>query len=192
MNVRKRVVGSIFAAGLVGLTAAWVRSAPIMGQAKAKVTDSILSVGRIDTIRLDIRPMPDDMAALGITTDSVRNRWSKALERANMRVLAADDDAEAVGTLKLSVASGVDEEASPDAVLCYLLLSFQQPVRLDRFERSLFVPTYYKVIADITPKDALEVSLNDNLNFLVEHFITHARKADRWWISVGQGAPDGR
>lgn len=63
-------------------------------------------------------------------------------------------------------------------MLYFHALRFYQPVRIDRLDRSIIVPTYVKAGASMEREQDISEGVRANLNKMIRKFIADARTAN--------------
>lgn len=99
--------------------------------------DDVISLAGLEQVRLDIKPIPRQLAAQQITVNLLRKRAVAALGNRELEVVE-DSDAP---TLEFTILE-VSDPAVPGALAFSTRLSLFQNAQVDRLDRKLVVPTY--------------------------------------------------
>ena len=158
-------------AGLVCL-GALLQAAPILPEV-TRASQQQRSLEGIERVRLRIDPLPDPIRKLGIKAAALRKRWTKQLEAGGLAVGADDQD---VPTLRFMI-SAVTARRVPGAVAFNPYLTLEQPVRFERLDASIVVPTYAHVICGLEADGDVRKSVVLTADRMIYRFIEAYRRA---------------
>lgn len=154
---------------LVGVLA---RAGPI----RTELPANIRSLGNLLHVRLRIAPMPEQMAALGITVGAIERRWGEVLRRGGIIVLDAEDADEKVPELGLLIYE-ITDPAFPDALAFSGVLSLRQWVTVDRLVRSMPLHTYHDYLVGLEKRENVKLSIKRTTQRLIERFVERSKQA---------------
>ena len=159
-------------AGLVCL-GALLQAAPILPEV-SRASQQQRSLEGIERINLQIDPLPDPIRKLGIKAAALRKRWTKQLEAGGLAV--GDDDDQGAPTLRFMI-STVTDSGVPGAVAFNPYLTLEQPVRFERLDASIVVPTYAHVMCGLEADGDVRKSVLLTADRMIHRFIEAYRRA---------------
>ncbi len=175
---RRTLVFPIVALALLGaLTAALnLTAAPILPGARraAAIPDPTRSLKDIRQVRLNIEPIAATVVEAGLTIPAIRRQWTERLIANGIEVV--DDDS--IPLLSLFV-NEIGDPAIPNAKGYVMTLHVIQPVKLDRIDLSVKVPTFVFMIAGVETPDRLPDSVRDSATHMIDVFVRSVQVATR-------------
>ncbi|MAE66381.1 MAG: hypothetical protein CMJ18_19090 [Phycisphaeraceae bacterium] len=158
---------------LLLVVAAAASSAPIVPSGPNLAHD-VLSLAGISKVALDVEEMTPLLRAAGLSAGKVKLAWSKALQGAGIEVV--DDDVD-VPRLHLRTKASVEEGLTGIGFASYLQV--WQPVRIERLDRKLKVPTYVYVMGGVDSAENIASTANKSFRILINGFIERVRIASK-------------
>lgn len=155
---------------MVGVLA---RAGPIQTELPA----NIRSLRHLVRVRLRIEPMPEQLAALGVTAAAIEKNWVKVLQRGGIVVVDGEDADQKVPELRLFIYEIMDP-AFPDAVAFSGALTVRQWVTVDRLDQSMRLPTYRDYLVGLETRKNVKSSVDRTLQRLIEQFIQRSQLAN--------------
>ena len=160
------VVGVVFSVALL----AW--AAPFMPR-RIHVSDEVLSLARVEKVKLVITPFPETVTRAGITPAGVRRDWEKKLRESGL-VLVDTKDA-----MRIHLVMFVSQDESvPDGIGYCTFVMLEQPVRIERLGKDLFIPTWTGLSNGLRSTQTLASGLNKNLEDLLGKYLARSRLAN--------------
>ena len=148
------------------------RATPILPQ--AVVTQEMRSLAGIHDLKFIIEPLPLDIEQ-AVGRRAVRRHCTPRLSD---RGFGLSDDEKAAIVLRLSINYREDEAVRNGAALvCFLTL--EQPVRIERLDTTLVIPTWTGASIDIVAKDRLHPTLMRGLDEVFDDFFLKSALASR-------------
>ena len=144
-------------------------------QNKPKYGDDLLSLGRIDNVRLEIKPLAPPLHGLGLSIERIKQDWSKELKEAGIKVVEEGAD---TPLLQLKTKAGGDRDL-PGGLGFVSYLTLSQPVYVKRLDRTLEVPTYIYVVGGVDTDEGLLESMKATCDGLISIFIDRITLATR-------------
>ena len=146
-----------------------------------KMPDDAMSLAGIEKLAVEVKPFPGSLVELGITADLIRDRWIKRLKEADFEIVEGRDQPR----LWLEMRVGGDPDLG-EAYAFIARIRFIQPVRIDRLDRTLSVPTYVTGAYGMLPPDRLRSEITRTLDERINTFISKVRDATQY--VEGEGA----
>lgn len=156
------------------VVAALVWAAPIVQKSPA-ISDEFLTLAQIDTVQLNIMLDPA-LTKAGIKLEDIYDDWKGLLKAANITV-DEGDAAEDMKTISMIFVLRKHEQVT-NATAYLGLLMLKQPVRIERLDRTLVIPTYTGVQVGLTPNNKIANSTRKALTTLISNFLKRARNSD--------------
>ena len=152
---------------LVGLVA-W--SAPILP--RPALSDEVLSLARLETAELIITGVPLSIHRTGVTARKIYEQWKSKLTVAGLKLSSG----EGVPKLRVSTSSATDE-SMPDGVAFVIFVTLEQPVRVTRLEKELWLPTWTGLKVGLRSGDDVEKHYEAVMNLAIVQFLKRMREA---------------
>jgi len=149
-----------------------VMGGPILPSAK-KPPDTVLSLAKVRRVEVVVSHLAPQLRAAGLDEEDVKARWTKRLVEEHFEVA----DGKGYSKLILRSVTTVDPDV-PNAVGYVLVSSFEQAVRVERVDQTLFVPTYGETLVGLETNAHLGHAALLNVNRAVDLFIAAVKKAD--------------
>ena len=154
----------------IGFSAA---GAPIIPTEK-KPEDSVLSLGKVKQVEVVVDHLAPELRTAGVNEEEIKTRWTKRLEEEHFEVA----DGKGYPKLVLKSVTTIDQDV-PNAVAYVLVMRFEQPVRIDRLDETLFVPTYSETLLGQETVTHLGHAAILNATRAVDLFIDSVKKANK-------------
>lgn len=149
---------------LLGLTVGAL-AAPLFPD-KPVLPDPIRSLAGLDVVALQVKPLPAELKATGLTIASITGRIRDRLQQGGVRVVEQDVPD---GTTRLVIETVVSTDASvKDAVAFAYMIDVQQDARVNRIDEVLDVSTYVAWILDVKDRELLPEAARENLDTVVK------------------------
>jgi len=165
----------VLAVVTVLVVAALVWAAPIVQKFPA-ISDEFLTLAQIDKVQLKVLMLDPAMAKAGIKPEDIYDDWKGHLKAADITVVEGDA-AEDMITIRLMFVLRKHEQVT-DATTYLGLLMLEQPVRIERLDRTFVIPTYTGVEAGLTPNNKIADSTRKALTTLISKFLKRTRESN--------------
>ena len=162
--------GLVMSAVLV--VAVLARAGPI----RTVLPADIRSLGNLVHVRLRIAPMPEQVAALGVTASAIEKRWAGVLRRAGIVVVDEEGAVDRVPEVGLRIHEGTDP-AFPDALALSGALTVKQWVTVDRLVQSMPLETYHDYLVGLEKRENVNSAIEDTTQQLIERFVKRTKRA---------------
>ena len=157
------VVGGVIAVGAAAL------AGPMLFD-ETKLTDEVQSLAGLTKLAVEIEPLPGDLREHGLTAERVRDDWVERLKAAGFEIVTGREHPR----LFLKVRSGTEPESGYAFVID---MKLYQPVRIERLDRTLNVPTYSTGALGLVTSDLLGKQIQAALDRKIRRFIELVRQA---------------
>ena len=160
----------VLAVTMLGLLAV---GEPILSSAP-KPNDSVLSLQKVTQVEIKINRLPPQLRAAGLTEEDIKGRWTKRLQAEHFDVA----DGKGYSKLVLRSVATVDPDV-PNAVAYAFVIGFEQPVRIERLNQTLFLVTYSDTLLGQETVGHLEHAGLINVGNAIDLFINMVKKANQ-------------
>ena len=159
------VVGSVLAMGVAAL------AGPLLFDEK-KLSDEIQSLAGLTKLAVEVEPLPGELREHGLTAERVRDDWVEHLEKEGFEIVKGPEHPR----LSLNVRGGAEPEAGSGYAFV-IEIKLYQPVRIERLDRTLNVPTYSTGALGLVTSDLLGKQIQAALDRKIRRFIELVRQA---------------
>jgi hypothetical protein len=161
------IVGGVLVVGAAGL------AGPLLFD-ETKLSDEIQSLAGLTKLAVEVEPMPGDLRELGLTAERIRNDWVGHLEKAGFEIVTGREHPR----LYLKVRGGTEPEAGSGYAFV-IEMKLYQPVRIERLDRTLNVPTYTTGALGLVTSGLLGKQIQAGLDRKIRRFIELSQQATR-------------
>lgn len=165
---------TLMVAGAIGLSA-W--AAPILPR-RSTLSDTDRSLAGLKRIELIVEDLPAQIKGVGLTAELLRKMIAKDLEAAGYQTT----DTKRVSKLGVRV-SAVTDPNVPGGIAFSVVMVLYQRVKIERLDRTLFVPTHAQVVLGLEAKHNLSKSIKATVTDVTRQWINiagHASEKRQW------------
>ncbi len=174
MRKRTRATGKVMTLLMVLTIAVVAWSAPIKETPQRAIPPQVYSLADLDRISVGFAlPLPDELRSAGMTEQKILAACAKELSDAGFEIVA---DADAPRLQMIAILA--TDDLSPNQRGYALLATIDQPVRVQRLEQTLVLPTYVDLVVGLNAKVQMKRQLKVGFDKLVTNLIKRARLAD--------------
>lgn len=168
---RRWIEVALLSALLAGLSLA-VRAAPVLPLAP-KLPDQMRSLAAVQRLRIAVDPLPPPLQKIGITGESIRQRWRDHLAEAGYKVADPNDDAP---KLNLRIMYLTDPDVA-GAIAYACVLTLEQSARIGLAEEPLNVPTFLTVVMGLEAEERVKSSVYRSARDALRQFMDVQKRA---------------
>ena len=170
-KINRRIVLGFVSAFVAGLSLA-VWAGPLLLN-KPELPDQIRSLAQVERVRIGIDSIPGPVAKMGITDESIRDKWRTALTDAGYEVVEPDADGPKVN-LRIMYLS---DPIVPDAGAYTCVLTVEQAAKIGSADEPLHVPTFLTALMGLETEKNLKNSLEKAIRDALRQFIEIQKRA---------------
>ena len=170
---RRCIVTVLFTIVVTAILLSTGIAAPIMRT--TRVSQEMQTLAGIHRIHFMVMPLPAPIENIGVTAAKVRGHCSKMLEHAGFKLV---EEGRSEVILRLS-AFYRSSESVPNASGFVWFLTFEQPVRIERLDHSLRIPTWTGADIGIESNDRLDQTMMEGLDRAIDGFLMKWKVASR-------------
>ena len=145
---------------------------PILPSEK-KTEDVVLCLAKVRQVEIVVAHLAPQLRAAGLSEEDIKARWTKRLTEEHFEVA----DGKGYSKLLLRNVTTLDQDV-PNAVAYAFVSRFEQAVRVERLNQTLFLPTYSETLLRLETNAHLGHAAMVNVNRAIELFIAAVKKAD--------------
>lgn len=168
---KRRIEVALLLALMAGLSLA-VWAGPVLPSAP-KLPDQMLSLAAVQQVRIGIDLLPLPLKKMGITDESIRQRWREQLAEAGYKVVDPNDDAP---KLNLRIMYVTDPDVA-GAIAYTCVLTVEQSARIGLAEEPLNVPTFLTAVMALETEEKVKRSIYRSARDVLLQFVDVQNRA---------------